>query len=115
MTSIFAIIIIIIGTLIGTVGAIFLKKAAKGFSLSIKGIFKNKYLIRGVFIYGFSSIIFIPALKFGELSVLYPFVSLSYVWITLASKIFLREKINRYKYAGIVFIIIGVSLIGLGS
>jgi len=59
--------------------------------------------------------IFIPALRGGDLSVLYPFVSLSYIWVMLLSIKMLGEKMTKLKWLGILLIISGVSLIGLGS
>ena len=73
----------------------------------------NKKLIAGLSLYAIATIIFIPALKGGELSVLYPFVALSYVWVSLLSVRFLKERMNIHKWLGILLIIIGVILIGL--
>jgi len=58
---------------------------------------------------------FIPALKGGDLSILYPFVSVTYVWVALLSVRFLGEKMNKFKWIGIAMIILGVSFIGIGS
>jgi uncharacterized membrane protein len=60
-------------------------------------------------------LLFIPALKGGDLSVLYPFVALAYIWVSLLSVKFLGEKMNKFKWLGIALIIIGVSFIGIGS
>ena len=114
MISLLAISLVIIGTFIGTIGAINLKISSKHFGLSRKGLF-NKNLLIAITAYGLSTIIFIPALKFGQLSVLYPFVSLGYIWVTIASRIILKEKITLYKWLGIIFIMIGVSFIGFGG
>ena len=75
----------------------------------------NYHLFGGVGLYAIGTILFIPALKGGELSVLYPFVALNYIWVSLLSVKFLGEKMNRFKWLGIALIIIGVSFIGLGS
>ena len=114
MISLISLILVIIGTLIGSIGAVLLKKASKYFSFSKKGILR-KELIIALIAYGVSTIIFIIALKFGELSVLYSFVSLTYIWVEIASKRLLKEKITKYKIIGIILIIVGVSLIGFGS
>ncbi|MCH8312753.1 MAG: EamA family transporter [Nitrospinae bacterium] len=78
-------------------------------------IIKNYNLLIGIFFYAIATLIFIPALKFGELSVLYPFVATVYIWTTLFSIKFLNENMNKWKWFGIIFIILGVSLIGFGS
>jgi drug/metabolite transporter (DMT)-like permease len=54
------------------------------------------------------------ALKHGELSMLYPFVALSFVWVALISWRFFGETITSLKIAGIVAIIAGISFTGLG-
>ena len=114
-TSLFAITLVIIATIIGSFGGLFLKKGSSRVSFNLKNWLTNYYLYLGGTFYGASSIFSIIALKFGELSVLYPFASLTYIWIALLSKFILKEKINIWKYIGIAFILIGVSFIGLGS
>jgi multidrug transporter EmrE-like cation transporter len=115
MAELWAAGLVVLTTLIGSFGPIFLKKASAEFSLNPFKVIKNKELVIGIFFYAMGTVLFIPALKGGELSVLYPLVSLAYVWVALLSKFMLKENINALKWAGILLIIIGVSLIGLGS
>lgn len=78
-------------------------------------LLSNWYLIGGFAIYGISAVILVIALKYGELSVLYPVVSLSFVWVNIISFEFLGEELNSFKWAGVSLIILGVSCIGFGS
>jgi uncharacterized membrane protein len=73
----------------------------------------NRKLMLGVLLYGLSTVFFIMALKLGELSVVYPLTSLSYIFVALLSLYFLKEKMNWYKWTGIGFIILGVILVKL--
>ena len=73
--------------------------------------FLNKNLMIGVGLFCLSSVFYVGAMKYGELSLLYPITSLSYIWISLLSVKFLGERMNRYKWLGILLIIIGVALI----
>lgn len=114
-TTKFSIFLMVIVTFIFTIGNSMLKKAADNFSWDIFGSIFNIYLIGGLFLVLIGGILFIIALKYGELSVLYPFVATTYVWVTLFSKWFLKEEINSWKWVGIAIILIGVSFIGLGS
>ena len=114
-TQLWAVILVVIATLVGAFGPIFLKKASAKKLSKISSLITNYHLMIGVALYGIGTILFIPALKGGELSVLYPFVSLIYVWVSLLSVKFLGEKMNLLKWIGITFIILGVSLIGIGS
>ncbi len=112
---IIGIILVLVSTLFAAVGALLLKKSSAKFSFNIKRIIKNRYLLIGIIVYFASSLFFIPALKFGDLSLLYPFASLGYIWTALLSIRFLREKMNNFKWIAILLIIVGVSFIGFGS
>lgn len=102
--------LVIFGTIMGAIGAFCLKIG--GAKIQKKTDFfdvKKVYiLLIGVSLYGLSAIIFTFALQFAELSILYPFASLSYIWATFFSIIFLHEKINRKRWVGIGFIMLGV-------
>ena len=99
----------LIGTVIGAFGALLLKKGSRRVSLA------NLNLVLGILLYGVSAIFYLVALKREDLSILYPLVSIGYIWVCLLSVYFLKEKMNLWKWFGIVIIIIGVSLIGIGS
>ncbi|MBI2134681.1 EamA family transporter [Candidatus Woesearchaeota archaeon] len=114
-TQLWAIGLVVFATLVGAFGPILLKKASEKKLSRISSLMRNYHLMGGVALYGISTVMFIPALKGGELSVLYPFVSLVYIWVSLLSVKFLGEKMNALKWLGVVLIIVGVSFIGLGS
>jgi len=105
---------VIIATLVGSCGPIFLKKASNQIKFSFSAL-KNKNLLAGVFAYAMGTILFIPALRAGELSVLYPLVGVTYIWVSILSIKFLGEKMNYKKWLGVFLIILGVALIGIGS
>jgi uncharacterized membrane protein len=120
-TPLWTIGVVILGTLIGAWGPILFKKGSKKFTIDPRKILrnpliliKNYYVITGCAVYALSAFVTIPALGFGDLSVLYPVSSLTYVWVALLSMKFLKEKMNSMKWLGILAIIIGVSLIGIG-
>ena len=110
------IILITISTFIGAIGSVFLKLGSERFRIrfSIIGvidILKNWRIILGLFLYVTTTVFFIYCLKLGELSIVYPLTSLTYIFITILSAAILKEKINSYKLAGIFFIILGVILV----
>lgn len=111
-TTIYAIIGVVIATLVAAYGSLYLKKGSAAFTLSLSKSLKNNHLLLGVFFYFFSSIIFIISIKYGELSVLYPIASLNYIWSIFLAMKYLGEKMNTFKWMGIFLIIIGVILIG---
>lgn len=114
-TQLWAIGMVILATLIGAFGPILLKKASAKRLSKISSLATNYHLFGGVALYAIGTLLFIPALKGGDLSVLYPFVSVVYIWVSLLSVKFLGEKMNKLKWIGIALIIIGVSFIGVGS
>ena len=99
---------------VGSFGAVFLKLGAGKLTGNVLS-FVNSRLILGVALYLGSTVIYLSALKGGELSVLYPMVSLGYIWTLLWSKLFFKEPITRYKVGGLGLIVVGVILVGLGS
>ena len=103
----------IVATLMGAIGATFLKRGGSSFSINPMKLIKNYNLIAGLAIYVVASIVFISALKMGELSTVYPLTSLSYIWVSIISFKFLKEKSTPAKWAGMGLIIAGVVLMTL--
>jgi len=114
-TELWAIGLVLSASFLGSLGPIMLKKASGKISLNIIDLVKNGYLISGFLFYGLGTILFIPALKGGELSVLYPLVATTYIWVSLWSMLFLKEKMNKQKWLGVLLVIVGVVFIGLGA
>jgi multidrug transporter EmrE-like cation transporter len=75
-------------------------------------VLANRPLMTGLVLYGASTILLVLALREGELSLLYPVISLTYAWVTLLSIVLLDEKLDKLKAAGVVVIIAGVALLG---
>lgn len=74
--------------------------------------FFNLFVLSGLFLYSVGTLVFIVALKEGELSVLYPLISLSFIWVAIISYFYLGESLSLLRVSGMFFIIGGVSLIG---
>jgi uncharacterized membrane protein len=73
--------------------------------------FVSSYLMIGLFLYAISAVVFIVALKYGPLSMLYPVIATNYIWVVLLSVQFLGESFSIPQWIGLVFITLGVSLI----
>jgi drug/metabolite transporter (DMT)-like permease len=69
----------------------------------------------GYCLYGISTLLLVLALKDGELSLLYPVIALTYVWVTVLSILIFHDDINPWKLAGIVLIVSGVAVLGKGG
>ncbi len=72
-------------------------------------------LIFGLALYGIGAALMVLALRHGELSVLYPLISLSYVWVAILSVTVFGEAMNPYKIGGVCVIMLGVGVLGLGA
>ena len=101
-------------SVVGSFGAVFLKMGANRLDGSLLS-FLNSRLIAGVALFLGSSVFYALGLRGGQLSVLYPMVSLGYIWTLLWSRLFFHEKFTRIKFAGLGLILLGVFLVGLGS
>ena len=71
---------------------------------------KNFWVITVALAAAFSGVAWSVALKNFDISYAYPFVSLSFLFVTLAGVIFLKEDFSWMAFCGLLFIIIGVSL-----
>ena len=71
----------------------------------------NVNLIIGGILYILAAGLFIIAIKHADLSLLYPLIATSFIWVTLLSFLFLNEPLNIVKGGGVFLIIMGVGLI----
>ena len=76
-------------------------------------ILSNLPLFGGLACYGCSTILLVLALRYGQLSVLYPILALTYVWVSILSVGVLGESMNVYKALGLGLIVIGVAVLGM--
>jgi drug/metabolite transporter (DMT)-like permease len=126
-------LLILISVLLGTVGQLFLKQGMNNINhinqlagkatpegmqallAAVKAI-PNPVVFTGFLFYGMSSVLWLMILKKVPLSTAYPMISLSYVFVVALSTVLFRERPNLAATApGLFLIIVGVTLIGLGS
>jgi len=108
-------VFVVVCSVVVSFAQLFLKKGMNIIELSLSGLITNLPLILGVALYAVGAVLFIYALKHGNLSVVYPFISLSFVWVALLSLIFLGEVLVLLQGIGIFVIVVGVSFIGWGA
>jgi drug/metabolite transporter (DMT)-like permease len=108
-------LLVLLASFIGSFGAVFLKSGAELLHKGWKYLFHWR-LGFGVGLFLISSYFFVLGIRPpGELSVLYPMVSLGYIWTLLWSRIFFKEPLTRGKFVGLFLIVVGVFFVGLGS
>jgi len=78
----------------------------------VAAIFQNWKLFVGYACYGLNAVMLTFALKFGELSLLYPVIALTYVWVTGLSVLIYHERLTSFKVVGLMLVITGVGIMG---
>lgn len=108
-------LLVLAASFLGSFGAVFLKSGAQKLRQGLRYLILNLRLAAGVALFLGSSAFYVLGLKRGEVSVLYPMVSLANVWTLAWSRIFFKEPITRTKTMGLLLIMVGVFFIGLGA
>ena len=108
-------LLVLAASFLGSFGAVFLKSGAQKLRQGLRYLILNLRLGAGVALFLGSSAFYVLGLKRGEVSVLYPMVSLANVWTLAWSRLFFKEPITRAKTMGLLLIMVGVFFIGLGA
>ncbi len=106
---------VLLGAVIGSFGSVFLKSGAVRLHRDFASLVLNWRLAAGVGLFVFSSYFFVLGVRKGELTVLYPLVSLGYVLTLLWSKLFFGEKMTRNKIVGLGMILTGIVVLAMGG
>lgn len=113
------ILLVIVCTFLGTAAQILFKlssNTAVTQKHSLIDTVMNPVLIGGFIAYGLSFLILTIALKEDDLSTLYPFIGLTYVWVSIISPLFFPSDTYSFlRFAGVAAIVAGVSFIGYGG
>jgi uncharacterized membrane protein len=113
MVSILIIGTVLFGSFLGALGTLLFKQEiGKG---NLRSLIKVPRAYLATFLLGISVVLYLWMLRFESLSLIYPLASTTYIWVALFSVKMLGEKMNMWKYWGLVFIIFGTVLIGIAS
>ncbi len=110
-TPLAVIALVLLCALLGATGQLFFKLASKDITSNPLDWLKNYKFILGALLYATSAILFVWSLKQGELSILYPIIATSYIWVTLFAVGFLGEKFPMFKWIGILLILVGIAIV----
>jgi multidrug transporter EmrE-like cation transporter len=103
-------------TILGAAAQIVMKYGANHLEHpGLIGMATNIPLMIGYVLYGMSTVLLVLALKDGELSLLYPVIALTYVWVTVLSFVLFHDNVNPFKLIGITTIVVGVAVLGRGG
>lgn len=115
-----SVLIVVACTLMGAAAQVLIKLGASQLShaslvATFVSIFTVPTLFTGYCLYGIFAALMVLALRHGELSILYPVIALTFVWVSILSAVIFHETMTPLKIAGIATIIVGVAVLGLGS
>lgn len=114
-TPVSAIAWVSVGAFIGSLGAVGLKAGSAHLELKLRPLLTNWKLALGIGGYLVSTLFYMTGISKGEISVLFPMVSVGYIWTMLWSKLFFGEALTRAKFVGLGLILAGCVLLGLGK
>lgn len=112
--------LVLVCTLLGAAAQILMKTGGTGLTGHSLGevlthpviLLRNAPLLAGYCLYGLSTVLLVLALRKGQLSILYPVISLTYVWVLILSAAIFRENLNAWKLLGVGAIVAGVGVLG---
>lgn len=110
MTEFWIYPLMIVATSLGAIGSVFLKLGSKHLT-GVKSLILKKELTLGVSLFTISALLVIIALKFGELSKVFPMTALTYIWVAILSSRVLKESFRKEKIAAFVLIVIGIAFV----
>ena len=114
-TPLSSILLVLVATLIGSFGSVFLKAGSGRLRVSLGSLLLNWRLAAGVILFLASSIFFVIGIRRGELTILYPMVSLGYIFTMAWAKLFFGEPLTRNKFIGLGVIVFGIVILSLGN
>lgn len=110
--------LVLMCTLFGAAAQMLIKSGANvlppvsGVVPNLIAMASNLRLLAGYSLYGISTILLIVALRHGQLSLLYPVIALTYVWVAILSVVVFHEYLNPIRITGVLVIVAGVAILG---
>lgn len=110
-----SILLVFAASFVGSIGAAFLKSGAERLHRDLRSLLMNWRLAAGIAFFLLSSLLYIKGIKRGELTILYPMVSLGYLWTMFWSRLFFGEPLTKGKFLGLGLIGLGIVLLAQGN
>ncbi len=116
--------LILITDICDTISQLILKSSINKLNWHVNSVAKALHLIvellkvprvwLGFLLSGVSLVFWLIALTKADLNLAFSLDSMRYILISGASVIFLKEKVGRRRWAGIMFVVLGITLVTLG-
>lgn len=110
------IFITLVAALIASFGQLLYKKGVPNRIEKVHHVvksFKNKYIIGGVIVYLISLAVYLYALQYAPLSVVYPTFASTFIFIALLSVLVLKEKPSLMRVVGTLVVFLGIVIVSL--
>jgi multidrug transporter EmrE-like cation transporter len=108
--------LLILAISLGVFGQLLLKHGMSkrpGFKIEeLFSLVSNYSVIFGFLFYGISTLLYLRVLANLDLSLAYPTVGLSYVFIVILSQLLFKEQVSITRWLAIIIICTGVALVG---
>ncbi|MBI4449181.1 hypothetical protein HY641_04100 [Candidatus Woesearchaeota archaeon] len=75
-------------------------------------VFLNPWVVLGLFLYAIGAVLLVIAFKGGDVTVLFPIIATSYLWVAIGSYYFFGTSLTMLKILGVLVLMSGVVLIG---
>jgi len=113
-TPVTSILLVFAAAFVGSCAAVFLKLGAAHVHRDVRTMFFNWRLAAGVALYLLSSVFYLLGIRKGELTILYPMVSLGYFFTLIWSRVYFNEPFTRNKFLGLGLIGLGIVFLSVG-
>ncbi len=108
-----AIILVAVCTIMTSIAQVLWKFAANAGPVS--SMVFTWQLWAGFVLYAMSAAVLIRSFKDGEVSVVFPVIASSYIWVAILSNHYFNEPVTLFKWVGIAAIVLGITVLGVGN
>jgi len=95
-------------------GAHAMERTAGRVAHAVPALFMERWVLAGIAIYAVEIVVWLRILSLVPLSIAFPIASLNYLAITLASRLWLGERVSAHRWAGAALVTAGVVLVARG-
>ncbi|HDR2621095.1 TPA: 4-amino-4-deoxy-L-arabinose-phosphoundecaprenol flippase subunit ArnE [Enterobacter chuandaensis] len=103
---------LILASLLSCAGQLCQKQATRPAKDGRRGAHIMLWLGLAMLALGCGMLVWLVVLQRLPVGVAYPMLSLNFVWVTLAAKLFWREHVAAHHWLGVGFIIMGIIVLG---
>ncbi len=106
-----AYVLITITTLMISAAQVLFKTASQ----RLPEILTNWQLLAGLGLYGIGALLMMSSFALADVSIVYPMLATSYIWVSIAAVFFFGEQLTILRIIGIAVLIAGVAMIGIAG